>query len=1008
MKRVKLLSILLCLLVVLFPSCNGNNTSPEATGSITVKIEDSTTIGGGENARGVEPQNYEVASYEILASGPEGAQQSADLKKGTSEHTFSNVAPGNWSITVNAYTENGETIGSGKANVTVTPGQNASCSIEVKEIQGKGDINFNITDSTGALTALTAEISNDNGIVATAELNKDDQNIFSGSVKVDNGFYMVSVKAGENEILKVDSVRVYADITTIYNGTYDGETIDVTVTDEIIKTPDLTLTITSGASVAANGTLTASATVTNLENPSYAWYINGTKLENSTDSDLSYQIEGSAYAEEEALEVTVFVSNGSIIWSESKTVTVTEAVTLPSEVTISQDKTAYGSEITLSYETEENIPEGTAATWTIKGTVIENATFTPSIIGHEIPVSLTLNAGGVTQTYTSSIEINPVVSNFNVTPVSVPEKAVLAVESTVNAPEDAVISAVIGEESIPVTDGKITLPDGLSGEISISWNISYNDESWTSATPVTVTVAKSEATEKPEINTDSAFGGATDDEKEKTVENVLNALSESGINFLETSDGDFNLDRTIEKVNEGYKYYGFSSGNYIFWGSKNGSSVDVTVSDKTNVFTIRAEGTSYILNGVTIVTIPTEAPELNTKPGFGGNAGERYNLVMSIYNEIMEAVWYEIPDRMEFADGNATMTGLQTRSYIIWGSAIVDPSSFVLSSANVTVMDLDGNIFEITTENGTFYINGEICEQPKAGEPVAPTERYPGNAREEIGSEEQNIISIAHDVFTGSSIIMPAIMYNIPEGEYSVGNYKITIHDIKTGNAEITVINDIPDASITDDDWSFLGTATILKNSYFISSSMSEEYAEVSFIYDGKTYSCTYTCIYGLGSDEIDCTVYDSNGNVVNDEQIQNIANGVVDFISTDSSSAIFSQEIVEKLYNLLLYISDEATIIITELDMPGGLAMPTSMDYIASFEGYKTTTHTEEGYIEYTLSTPGFHVTTKDSDMKGSLHGPLNVNGTDYYIDVQYQQGFKGSIEGGIKVNGVWKAVTV
>lgn len=47
MKRVKLLSILLCLLVVFFPSCNGNSTSPEATGSITVKIEDSTSLGGG-------------------------------------------------------------------------------------------------------------------------------------------------------------------------------------------------------------------------------------------------------------------------------------------------------------------------------------------------------------------------------------------------------------------------------------------------------------------------------------------------------------------------------------------------------------------------------------------------------------------------------------------------------------------------------------------------------------------------------------------------------------------------------------------------------------------------------------------------------------------------------------------------------------------------------------------------------------------------------------------------
>ena len=48
MKRGKLLSILLCLLVVFFPSCNGEGTTPGATGSITVKIEDSTTLGGGE------------------------------------------------------------------------------------------------------------------------------------------------------------------------------------------------------------------------------------------------------------------------------------------------------------------------------------------------------------------------------------------------------------------------------------------------------------------------------------------------------------------------------------------------------------------------------------------------------------------------------------------------------------------------------------------------------------------------------------------------------------------------------------------------------------------------------------------------------------------------------------------------------------------------------------------------------------------------------------------------
>ena len=886
--------------------------------------------------------------------------------------------------------------------MTVTPGQNASCSIEVKEIQGKGDINFNITDSTGALTALTAEISNDNGIVATAELKKNDQNIFIGSVKVDNGFYMVSIKAGENEILKVDSVRVYAGITTFYNGTYDGETIDVTVTDEIIKTPDLTLTITSGASVAANGTLTASAIVTNLENPSYAWYINGTKLENSTDSDLSYKIEGSAYAEEEVLEVTVFISNGSIIWSERKTVTVTEAVTLPSEVTISQDKTAYGSEITLSYKAEGNIPEGTAATWTVKGTVLESATFTPSIIGHEIPVSLTLNAGGVTQTYTSSIEINPVVSNFNVTPNSVPEKAVLAVESTVNAPEDAVISAVIGEETIDVSAGKITLPDGLSGEVSISWSISYKDESWTGGTTATVAVTESAATPAPEVNTDSSFGGTTDDEKEKTVENVLNALSESGIDFLETSNGEFNLDRTIEKVNEGYKYYGFSSGDYVFWGSKDGSIVDVTVSDKTNVFTIRAEGTSYILNGVTIVTIPTEAPAVNTNPGFGGNAEERYNLLMSIYNEIMEAVWYGIPDRMTFTeDGHATMTGLQTRSYIIWGSAIVDPSSFVLSSANVAVMDSDGNIFEITTENGTFYVNGEVCQKPEIAEPVEPDEGLFANAAGvQTGTIEE--YEIAEQIHADMSDLyyntLNYLMLFVEITDLDVGDYIVSINP-KTLTTKTIIDNDIvADIEIYDFEEQasvIYRDVTIKKGSSSISG-MESSTEDLYFIYNEVEYKVH------LKGKEFTFEILNSSesSEILTDTEINDLASGISSYTGLASAMLLlendtFLNQVLNKSFQLEDNLCFEIRSIAINPDAP-------LMDILVSCLNYSM-------YGTTTITSKGMHIyvdISEENEVTDHVCGPVIYNGEEYYIDYNYSQ-VPGEKYAGIKINGTWKDVT-
>lgn len=51
MKRGKILFVFLCLLAVLFPSCNGDNTSPEAKGGINVRINNSikNSIGGGKS-----------------------------------------------------------------------------------------------------------------------------------------------------------------------------------------------------------------------------------------------------------------------------------------------------------------------------------------------------------------------------------------------------------------------------------------------------------------------------------------------------------------------------------------------------------------------------------------------------------------------------------------------------------------------------------------------------------------------------------------------------------------------------------------------------------------------------------------------------------------------------------------------------------------------------------------------------------------------------------------------
>ena len=856
--------------------------------------------------------------------------------------------------------------------MTVTPGQNASCSIEVKEIQGKGEINFNITDSTGALTTLTAEISNDNEIVvATAELNKDDNNIFSGSVKVDNGFYMVSIKAGENEILKVDSVRVYTGITTIYNGTYDGETIDVKIIDEIIKTPDLTLTITSGASVAANGTLTASATVTNLENPSYAWYINGTKLENSTDSDLSYKIEGSPYAEEEALEVTVFVSNGSIIWSESKTVTVTEAVTLPSEVTISQDKTAYGSEITLSYEAEENIPEGTAATWTVNGTVLESATFAPSIIGHEIPVSLTLNAGGVTQTYTSSIEINPVVT-IKTDATDVPENAIIVVNTDIQAPDGYTIVIIANESERNLSNGKITLDNLEAGDVTLGWKLTFNEEEWTGTSDSSLSIIASKATDAPDSTTDESFGGITEKEKLAFVQDVLANISTVETPY-ETTEGFSNLDGTVKKNADSYTFGGCSFGEYLFWGTKNDTSTNVTVQNSTDeVFTISSQDGIFTLNGVEIKVAPPK-PDVNTDSSFGGSASEKYVYVMSILEEVMQADLSQIGPNPDGAGW--LLDGFATDNYVLWGVAVTDDSTGYPISLDVTIQNANSEVFTVILENGVFYLNGVECKEkepePLEG-PEEPTEHFV-NSGVSAGEEELGVYNAVLTAFASPSYPMSVIATNIPdEMDKTIGNYHMYI---KGGVAKYTVVKDY-EISISDQE-----TVTVKAGSFNESYMEDDSNAtEIIFEYKGEEY--TYS------QPRWEYSILKKGEEIIDDQNLLSIADHVDSDMNMEAAMLIFTPEGLEGILGKDLMFMGNMIMNIDSFSMKtdaGGDISNIDMDYLVSVMDLPIQ-NGEYGEM-YTISSVGMRITGYVNILNESptgeiiIHGPATINGVEYYL---------------------------
>lgn len=898
------------------------------------------------------------------------------------------------------------------------PGSTAECTITIRETEGDGEIAFNIKDNTGSIVSLSAEITDSDNKTVTADLNKDENDVFSGSAEVPNGFYKISIKTNNAEIIVFDSARVYKDLTTVCSASYEGELADVEINDEIIRTPDLDLTVTSGETIAANGTLSAEARVTNLLNPQFSWYINGVKVEGATSSTFSKDI--TDYSKEGKLTLTVFVEENSIIWSESKSVSVIESVTLPESVAISTEVDAvFGKEVTLIYS-GEYIPEGTSAVWKVQDEILASSTFTPSVIGKSIPVTLTLNASGVTKEYSSTIEIAPDMESFSVSPNKAPEKALLSVEYKLNAPESASVAVKANDGELQISEGKIAVQENVIGTLSLYWVVKSGNDEWTADTPVTVSIEPSATAEKPE-NANDSVGGNTVDSKIEVIESVLSSLDESSITFYETSDGSFNLDRTAEKTETGYAYYGYVSGEYTFWGTKNGESIELTVKDSSaKTFTVKAEGDSYTLNGEVLVVIPTTPPKVNTDGSFGGATGDdKLSYVSSVLSELIQSPGSSRLETTDNGDGSYTykMTGHQTESYIFWGEGTIIYNTGEVTEADVTIQDSDNKVFNVTRVNGVFYLNGVACVPEPLAPPVMPTEEYQEMGYETTYEEWETATAIAFSDIT--YLPMQAIYSNADIKNETVGNLNISMSN---SGIEATVIRDYQETvtveSYNGQDYVYsTAQVTVLNNSYMRQVQGFSD-IKIYFTYEGKPYE------YTPSESDSDGTLI-SDETIIDDEYLLALADAVNTFLSADVSAAIFKTNAVKALFGQDITLSENAVINIKNYENdfidPVMNAMIQNHEYLVSLKDFKVYTYDENGEKEISYSSEGLHV-TMNTDTTGmseenpdpsrmysylSLHGPVTVDGKEYYFDYTID-GITGQMERGIRVDGVWKALSM
>lgn len=590
MKKASWFLALLCIFLSLSTSCNEALTTPPDALQGTLRV---TVL--HPQSRAVEPEGMEVAYYEIsgemkvsTGAGPSFDPVRVDASSSAVSHEVS-VATGIWRVKVDARNSQRWLVGSGSAEATVVAGSDTNVSVTVSEVEGKGQLNINFTDVTKTIDDLTATVSmSDGSVVDTINLYKK-ENVFSGNINLANGFYKVVLASDDAPIAMDDAVRIYAELTTQYNVTYDGEAFSVTTVDEIIRTPKVELAISDG-SVAANGKLKANVVVEGLDGYSASWTLDAQGIGNG--DELEYDLSGRGYTSGQNLRLTVFVVSGGIIWSDSADVSITDAVELPATATIaaSPEKLEFGDEVTLSVS--GTFPEGTAFSWILDGKAVE-ANFTASTIGKAIPVAVTASKDGVEKVYGASVSISPSVV-LSLSQKELPVNAYLDVTSVVGAPEGAVLSISVGGKQLAIENGRCLLSGISSGTHSVGWRLTYNEETWSGTLEAELTIAESKESDAPT----GSYSDVGDADKTAFIKSVVAAIVEPAV-LYDTADGKASLDRSYILASDGsIKLSSYTSENYTFWGSGTDDDFEFTVKNSEGqIFKVGLKGGAYYLNG---------------------------------------------------------------------------------------------------------------------------------------------------------------------------------------------------------------------------------------------------------------------------------------------------------------------------------------------------------------------------------------------------------------------------
>jgi hypothetical protein len=286
------------------------------TGTVHIVID-----GDSAGARTLAPA-LTITRYTASFVGP-GIKDDVNLTGGSGSVS---LAPGEWTITVTAFTGSYDEAGRGSATVTVKSGQTATANITPGPITGggkKGDFRYSVTiPSVNSATLRLASVASNTAVGGTpidlkAAAGGSAGNAANTLTGIDAGYYLMHIRleqggryAGRTEVVHI----------------YDGlETAAVYVfTNDDFFTVNTVTVSPSTVTVAKGATQLFTATVTGIGNPAQTvnWTVDGGGAETTINITTGVL---SVAANETAMTLTV-TATSTMDTSKSGTATVTVAM----------------------------------------------------------------------------------------------------------------------------------------------------------------------------------------------------------------------------------------------------------------------------------------------------------------------------------------------------------------------------------------------------------------------------------------------------------------------------------------------------------------------------------------------------------------------------------------------------------------------------------------------------------------------------------------------------------